>query len=110
MRHLPIALGGIVAASPQTQMVDLECFCRHSEAMSAGRTIALALVWAIPGAVAGGVAGLLLGLGYITVAQTSSFEGYSGFVVGGWILFGILAGLVAGAVFGARRGRTNPPA
>jgi hypothetical protein len=72
--------------------------------MAAGKVIGFALLGAIAGAVAGGVAGLGLGLAYTTLAQTSSFEGYSGFVVGFWMLGGIFVGLLAGLVYGGRRG------
>lgn len=72
--------------------------------MPAGRRIGFGFFGAVAGAMLGGGAGLLGGLGYVELAQVTSFEGYSGYVVVLWMLAGILAGLVAGAVFGARRG------
>jgi hypothetical protein len=71
--------------------------------MGAGRTISFGVLGLVLGAIAGGVLGLLGGLGYTTLAETSGFEGYSGFVVVYWIAGGILLGAVAGAVFAAKR-------
>jgi hypothetical protein len=71
--------------------------------MGAGRTIGFGVLGLVLGAIAGGVLGLLGGLGYTTLAETSGFEGYSGFVVVYWIAGGILLGAVAGAVFAAKR-------
>jgi hypothetical protein len=71
--------------------------------MSAGRTIGWGLLGLVIGSIAGGVIGLMGGLAWTTLAETSGFEGYSGFVVAYWILAGIILGAIAGAVFGARR-------
>ncbi len=49
--------------------------------------------------------GLLGGLAYTELAATSGFEGYSGFVVAGWILAGLAIGMIAGLVAGIRRAR-----
>jgi hypothetical protein len=64
--------------------------------MSAGRTFGFGLLGAVIGAATGAGAGLLGGLGYTELMQTSSFEGYSGFVVGFWMLGGLVVGLIAG--------------
>lgn len=68
--------------------------------MAAGKTIGFAILGLIAGGVAGGGAGLGLGLLYIEMAGTSSFEGYSGFVVGYWMLAGIVIGLLGGLIGG----------
>jgi len=73
--------------------------------MATGRTLGFVLFGAVLGAVLGCGAGLGGGLAWITLAGTSSFEGYSGFVVGLWMLAGIIIGLIAGAVWAARRAR-----
>lgn len=73
--------------------------------MSKGRSIGFALLGLLLGGAAGGGAGLLGGLGYTELANTSGFEGYSGFVVVVWMLFGILIGMVAGLVIGLSRSR-----
>lgn len=73
--------------------------------MSAGRRVGFGLLGAIAGTALGGGAGLLGGLGYTQLAATSSFEGYSGFVVAYWILGGGLFGLIAGIVAGVRLGK-----
>jgi hypothetical protein len=73
--------------------------------MSTGRTIAFALVGLLLGGVAGGGMGLLGGLAYTELAATSGFEGYSGFVVAGWMLAGIVIGLIAGLVVGIKRSK-----
>ncbi len=49
--------------------------------------------------------GLLGGLAYTELAATSGFEGYSGFVVAGWMLAGIVVGLIAGLVAGIKRSK-----
>ena len=74
--------------------------------MTTASRIGFGLLGFILGGVAGGVMGLLLGLGYTTLAATSSFEGYSGYVVGLWILVGVIVGAIAGAIFGARKRKT----
>jgi hypothetical protein len=73
--------------------------------MAAGKTIGFALLGLIAGAILGGVAGLLGGLAWTSLNQTSGFEGYSGFVVFYWIFGGIILGLAAGLVVGTRLGR-----
>jgi hypothetical protein len=73
--------------------------------MSAGRSIGFALLGLILGAIVGGGVGLLGGLGYTGLAQTSGFEGYSGFVAAYWMLGGIVVGLIAGVIFGTRLAR-----
>jgi hypothetical protein len=55
------------------------------------------------GALIGAAIGLLGGLGFTTLAATSSFEGYSGYVVALWMLAGILIGMITGAVIGLRQ-------
>jgi hypothetical protein len=44
--------------------------------------------------------GRLGGLAYTEIARTSDFEGYSGFVVGFWLLAGIILGMIAGPLVG----------
>lgn len=73
--------------------------------MAAGRSIALGLLCALLGAIAGGGLGIGGGLAWTALAETSSFEGYSGFVIAYWMLAGIILGFIAGAIFGARLGR-----
>lgn len=73
--------------------------------MSTGRTIAFGLLGLLLGGVAGGGIGLLGGLAYTELAATTGFEGYSGFVVAGWMLAGIVIGMVAGLVAGIKRSR-----
>ncbi len=72
--------------------------------MSAGRRIGFGFFGAVAGAMLGGGAGLLGGLGWVELARTSSFEGYSGYVVVYWIVGGLLLGFLVGAVAGAKRG------
>ena len=72
--------------------------------MSAGRKIAFGLLGLVAGAVAGGGLGLGGGLAWTELMNTSSFEGYSGYVVAFWMLGGILIGSVAGLIFGAVKG------
>lgn len=70
--------------------------------MSAGRSFGLALLGAVAGAAAGGGLGLLGGFVYTSVAATSGFEGYAGFVVMYWLLAGLLLGLGTGIWAGLR--------
>jgi hypothetical protein len=51
----------------------------------------------------GGAVGLCCGLAYTALAGTSSFEGYSGFVVAYWMLAGIIPGAIAGPILLIRR-------
>jgi hypothetical protein len=78
--------------------------------MSVAAKATFAVLGAIFGAVAGGIAGLLAGLGYTELAGTSSFEGYSGYVAGLWMLIGIILGLIAGIVWGLRYAGSLRPA
>lgn len=73
--------------------------------MASGRTLGFAFLGALIGAAVGCALGLGGGLAWITLAGTSSFEGQSGFVVGFWILAGIILGLVFGAIRAARWSR-----
>jgi hypothetical protein len=67
--------------------------------------LARAVVGLLVGMALGAGAGLLGGLAYTTLAGTSSFEGYSGFVVVAWMLAGGFVGALAGTILGARWGR-----
>jgi hypothetical protein len=69
------------------------------------RAIGFGILGAIAGAAIGGGAGLGGGLAYTELAGTSGFEGYSGYVVGYWLIAGGFIGFIAGAVAGARLGR-----
>ena len=64
--------------------------------MAAGRTIGAIVLGIILGGALGLGLGLLGGLGWTTLAETSGFEGYSGFVVAFWMLGGIVVGALAG--------------
>lgn len=66
--------------------------------MSMVRRVGFALLGMLLGAIVGAVAGLLGGLGYTELANTSGFEGYSGFVVAFWILGGIASGMTIGLI------------
>jgi hypothetical protein len=78
--------------------------------MSLARRLAFAVLGLALGAAGGGVIGLLAGLAYVEIAQTSGFEGYSGFVVAFWILGGITVGMIAGLIVAYKmaRARENP--
>ena len=76
--------------------------------MALGRTIGFVALFMVIGLVAGAFLGLIGGLGYTTIAQTSGFEGKSGFVVAFWLLAGAILGLVAG-IFGGLRLAGRPP-
>lgn len=59
------------------------------------RTVLCTLLWAILGLFVGTVTGILIGLAWITVFQTSSFEGYSAMLV----FFGFApAGAIVGMI------------
>jgi hypothetical protein len=73
--------------------------------MSAARTFGFALLGAVIGVTTGAGLGLLGGLGYTELASVSGFEGYSGFVVGYWMLAGLVLGLVAGIFAGVKLSR-----
>lgn len=71
--------------------------------MAIGRSIGFAVLGLLLGGMAGGGAGLLGGLGYTQLAETSGFEGYSGYVVAMWMVVGIVIGMIAGLAVGLRR-------
>lgn len=73
--------------------------------MSVARRTGFGFLGVVFGALLGGGAGLLGGLGYTELAGTTSFEGYSGYVVVFWMLAGGILGLIAGAIIGIRLGR-----
>ena len=73
--------------------------------MSIARRLGFAVLGLTLGSSGGGIAGLLAGLAYIEIAETSGFEGYSGFVVAYWMLGGILVGLFAGLIVGLKLAR-----
>lgn len=77
--------------------------------MSATRRIGFSLLGMLLGLIAGGLLGLLGGLAYTTLAETSGFEGYSGYVVGFWILGGLMAGLICGLILGFRYAHRPAP-
>jgi uncharacterized BrkB/YihY/UPF0761 family membrane protein len=73
--------------------------------MAMGHRIGLAFAGMLLGAAAGAGVGLLGGLGYTALADTSGFEGYAGFVVGFWMLGGIAAGMTLGLIAAYRISR-----
>ena len=73
--------------------------------MTLARRLGLAALGIVLGSAGGGVAGLLAGLAYIEIANTSGFEGYSGFVVAFWMLGGITIGMILGLVVAYRFAR-----
>lgn len=73
--------------------------------MTLARRLGLAALGLVLGSSGGGVAGLLAGLAYVEIANTSGFEGYSGFVVAFWILGGVTLGMILGLVFAYRFAR-----
>jgi hypothetical protein len=60
--------------------------------MTAGRKITIVILSPL----IGGVIGFLGGLAWTELANTSGFEGYSGFVVVYWLVAGLVLGLAAG--------------
>jgi len=81
--------------------------------MAVGGRIGVAFLGLILGSALGAGIGLLGGLAWTTLAGTSSFEGYSGFVVAFWMLGGLLFGMVAGPLVGwawsgRRAARSSP--
>ena len=72
---------------------------------SAGKSIPLGLLGIVAGAIAGCGIGLLRGLAWTSLAGTSGFEGYSGFVVAYWMLAGIILGAAAGLILGVALAR-----
>lgn len=77
--------------------------------MSIARRLGFAVLGLTLGSSGGGIAGLLAGLAYIEIAQTSGFEGYSGFVVGFWILGGIVIGMIAGLIVAFKFVKSGAP-
>jgi hypothetical protein len=77
----------------------------HVASMAAGRTIGFAFLGTFLGGAAGAALGIGGGLAWTSLAQTSGFEGYSGYVVAYWMLAGILFGLFAGLLAGIRLAR-----
>ncbi|MCO5071864.1 MAG: hypothetical protein M9944_11735 [Rhizobiaceae bacterium] len=73
--------------------------------MTAIGRLGVALLGMILGAGAGAGVGLAGGLIYTEVAQTSGFEGYSGYVVVFWMACGLLIGLFAGPFFALKWAR-----
>lgn len=75
-----------------------------------GRVIGHAILGTLLGAPLGVAAGVALGLAWVELAGTSSFEGYSGYVVGlYWAPMGLIVGAVLGGWALARRARRAPP-
>jgi hypothetical protein len=68
--------------------------------MTVARSFGFGLLGAVIGATTGAGAGLLGGIGYTSFGEVSTFEGYSGFVVGYWMLGGLVLGLIAGVPIG----------
>jgi hypothetical protein len=73
--------------------------------MKLARRLGLAALGLILGSAVGGVVGLLAGLAYVEIANTSGFEGYSGFVVAFWLLGGVMLGMILGLVVAYRFAR-----
>ena len=73
--------------------------------MSIARRLSFAVLGLLAGGALGAGAGLLGGLAYAELAGTSSFEGYSGYVVVAWLVCGLFLGAIAGTIIGARWGR-----
>jgi hypothetical protein len=71
--------------------------------MGVASKIGMALAGALGGLVAGGAIGLGAGLAFVTVAETSGFEGYAGYVAVLWALGGAFLGIFAGAWLALRR-------
>ncbi len=73
--------------------------------MSFARAAGLVFLGLFAGGIVGGLVGLGVGLAYTQLANVSRFEGYSGFVVGYWIVAGIAFGVLAGFAIAMRRAR-----
>ena len=73
--------------------------------MAVARRLEFAALGLLIGGALGAGAGLLGGLAYTELAGTSSFEGYSGYVVGAWLVGGLFLGVIIGTIVGARWGR-----
>ena len=76
-------------------------FCQF-RFMTNARSVGLGILGLLLGGAVGGGVGLLGGLAYTSLASTSGFEGYSGFVVVYWILTGIVLGLIAGSILAVK--------
>lgn len=77
--------------------------------MGIGAKLGFGLLGFLLGGAGGCGAGLCLGLAYTALAGTSSFEGYSGFVVAYWMLAGLVAGAIGAALLLPRYvGRRRP--
>jgi hypothetical protein len=76
------------------------------------KVVMLGLIGFVLGAIAGGVIGVGLGLVWISIFHTSSFEGYSGMLVFFTFMpIGLILGGVAGAIslcMVAARDRATP--
>lgn len=72
-----------------------------------GQKLARAVVGMLAGTALGAGAGLVGGLAYTTLAGTSNFEGYSGYVVVAWLILGGFLGAIVGTIIGARWGRAS---
>ena len=70
--------------------------------MTAGQKLGLIILGIFLGGAVGCGLGLAGGLAWTTLASTSGFEGYSGFVVAFWMLGGIIAGAIAGPFLALR--------
>ena len=70
----------------------------HPAPMSLARRLGFAALGIVIGSSGGTAVGLLAGLAHIEIADTSGFEGYSGFVVAFWMLGGITIGMIVGLV------------
>jgi hypothetical protein len=74
------------------------------------KIVIVGLVGLLFGAIAGGIAGIGLGMIWIDVFRTSSFEGYSGMLVFYTFMpLGIIAGALTGAIgLGYLASRSGP--
>ena len=70
--------------------------------MTKARSFGLGILGLLLGGTVGGGLGLLCGLAYTSLASTSGFEGYSGFVVVYWIVAGVILGLITGCILGLK--------
>ena len=75
------------------------------------RMLGIGALGLVGGCALGAGGGLLGGLGYTSLAGVSGFEGYSGYVVGAWLLVGALLGAAAGPflAIGWDMKRRSPP-
>lgn len=72
--------------------------------MSIARRLSFAGLGLFIGGALGAGAGLLGGLAYTELANTTDFEGASGYVVVAWLVCGLFLGMIAGTIVGARWG------